>query len=109
MAKTDPLVYESNTDAAKPITLTIDGDQYDFTPHKIARTVLPMMESNNGDYRTEMARETWRWFFAGLPDDQAKRLRGKLDDEDDPLDYPLVSQIANDMIRRVSGRPTKRR
>lgn len=111
MAKTLEFTSRGQHD---PIPFTLDGDEYLFTPKKVARTVLPMMDpeaagGKQGDYRTRMSQASWEWFKGGLPPEQYKRIIDKLKDEDDPLDYPDVTDVTNRLITEVSGRPTRRR
>lgn len=108
------LEFTSKPRNTQPIPFTLDGDEYQFTPQKVASTVLPMMDPEavgglNGDYRQRMSQASWQWFKDGLPPDQYQRIIDKLKDPADPLDYPDVTAVTNALISEVSGRPTRRR
>lgn len=115
MAKTGPKPIEFTTPdrEREPIPFKLDGVAYDFAPAKIAATVLPMMDAEaagaNGDYRVRMSQATWDWLKEGLPADQYARIIARLQDPKDSLDYPDVAALANDLVRVVAARPTRRR
>lgn len=112
MAK--PLTFTTPTRDAEPIPFELDGEEYEFTPHKIAGMMLPVIDPEAAGVNGEGASQTvgqrqWDWFKRGLPEDQYARIVARLQDPKDDLDYKHVTDISNALMRKASGRPTKRR
>lgn len=111
---TKPLTFTTDKRDAKPIPFELDGEEYTFTPHKIAGMMLPVIDPEaagvNGDGAAQtVGQRQWDWFRKGLGDDQYGRIIARLKDPDDDLDYPDVTKMSNALMRAASGRPTKRR
>lgn len=90
---------------AKPITFTLDGDEYTFTPPKTAEMVLPIMETQ-GDQDVAALKAQFDWLGNGLPDDQHQRLVSRLKDPEDDLDFDQIENVLGWVTKQVAGRPT---
>lgn len=86
----------------EPIHFKLDGEEFDFTPHKSAGIVLALAD---GDYEQVM-RRTLDWLGDGLPEDQAKRILDRIRDDDDDFDIDDLQKIIGRLQEQISGRPT---
>lgn len=80
------------------------ADVYDFTPPKDTLGMLSVIDPTNYPDRTPLE-DNFGWLYAGLPDEQATRLRARLTDPEDPLDYQQFDSLFAQLIERVNGRP----
>jgi hypothetical protein len=94
-------------DGAKPITFTIDGDEFTAhppTPGQMALLVSAQAEGR--DITTSMAAIID--FIDGLLDDDGREMyRRRLLDRDDPFDFDTVNDIMEGLMEEWSARPTK--
>lgn len=91
---------------AKPITFTLDGDDYTFTPPKAA--VLAMM-AIAGDDSNPMGqlKAVFDWLGNKMPQAQQDRLLDRLRDPDDKLDLDyLTEEVFPGLVQEAYGRPT---
>lgn len=80
------------------VPFTLDGEEYVFTPHGTRREVLRMTTGTP-------SLEWLDWLLGGLPEDQGRRLLGRLyDQETDDLDLTDLSEVVGVLARRSLGR-----
>lgn len=96
------LAFTTSARTRKTITFTLDGDEYEFTPPPFTSLVLPALDGNE----LEVFRGMMDWLGGGLPDDQEKRLEGRLRDPEDNLDIEDMFEIFQGLVGKVAGRPT---
>lgn len=87
--------------AAEPIEFTLDGEVFVFTPPKRTALFLAADESSSEQLRVQL-----NWLSAGLPEDQAERIKSRLMDFDDPLEIGTVHQVIQALFEEAAGRPT---
>lgn len=92
------------SDRAKPITFTLDGDEYTFTPPKAA--VLAISAISGDDDPTEQIKGMFDWLGNGMAQDQQDRLLARLRDPDDDLDLEDLSNVFQGLVEAAYGRPT---
>ena len=89
-----------------PITFTIDDDEFEFDPPKLAGPVLALLDrDDDGDGRGAL-KANWDWLTEGLRSEDVERLRARLADPDDGLDIDTLAEVARWLAGQVSGRPT---
>lgn len=86
----------------EPISFTIDGEEFTFTPPKTAKVLLEYAETGN-----ELG-PLLDWLDEGLSKEQAKRIEERLLDSEDDFDSDQLGEIVSALFEQVSGRPTKR-
>lgn len=104
-AKAD-LSFEVAPRRKKPITFDLGGDahKYRFTPPKQAGMIMPMLTAEND---LEAARSAFEWLDRGLSEDDRARIKARLEDEDDDLDFDTIEEVVTKLVERLSGeRPT---
>ena len=89
-----------------PITFTIDDDEFEFDPPKLAGPVLALLDDSDDDSGRGALKATWDWLTDGLRSEDVERLRERLADPDDGLDIDTVAEVARWLAGKVSGRPT---
>jgi hypothetical protein len=100
------MTFETATKRAtgKPLTLELDGETFKFTPHK--RTAI-ILASWFGDTQDGLKAQV-EWLFAGMENGGKERLTARLNDLDDPFDWPDLLDFITATIQTVAGRPTGR-
>lgn len=88
----------------KPITFTIDGEEYNFHPPKQAVLILEVLDSDATE--VHQAKALFDWLGEGLGEQQADALIGRLRDPADDLDWPDLLAVAQWLQEQVTGRPT---
>jgi hypothetical protein len=96
------LEYNTAKKRREPISFTIDGHEYVFTPPKLAGAVLDTMD--NGDDGALLD-----WLGAGLSDEDEELIATRLRDPNDDLDIEDIGHIVQMLVEKVVGRPTKSR
>lgn len=86
----------------EPITFTLDGDEYTFTPVKTAGAVLGVVHDGEDELKA-----LFDWFDEGLSEEDSQRIENRLRDPDDDLDIPDVANVIRALLEKVSGRPTR--
>lgn len=108
----EPKQFTTREKTRDKITFHIDDDEFTFTPHKVAGVMLPFLEYGRDDTEAaglSMTQRIWDWLRDGLDDGQYLRIRERLEDPDDTLDFPDVARVTRWLIGEVTERPTERR
>lgn len=101
------LSYSVSKRNTKPIEFDIGGEEYHFTPPKTASMVLPVIEQDDVDEMSLMSlKQQYDWLEAGLPEEEAERLKARLLDPKDDLDTSDLDKISEWIMKQVNGRPT---
>lgn len=91
----------------------LDGEHYVFTAPKRAGLVMSVVTTvgvdGKGSTDSDSVRDLLNWVGDGLPEDQAARLLGRLQDPDDDFDLENMNEIARYLLGQSSNRPTRRR
>ena len=88
----------------QPITFTLDGREFSFTPPKSAVMVLPVLDKSAND--ADMVRATFDWLGAGLPEEDVQYLMDRLKDPEDDLDIDQIGEVIEALGEEIAGRPT---
>lgn len=86
---------------AEPIEFQLDGEMFMFTPPKRIAMFLAADEPTHEQVRVQL-----NWLSAGLPKDQAERIKSRLMDFDDPLEVTTLLEVVGALIEEATGRPT---
>lgn len=97
------LAFTTSTKQREMIPFTLDGEEYHFTPSKIAGIVLPVMDEGS---ELEVFKGMMDWIGRGLPDDEEARLEARLRDPDDDLDVTDLVEVFQGLVAAAAGRPT---
>jgi hypothetical protein len=97
------LAFTTSAKTRKVIPFTLDGEEYHFTPSKIAGIVLPVMADGS---ELEVFKGMFDWIGNGLPDEEEARLEERLKDPDDDLDVPDLVEVFQGLVAAMAGRPT---
>ena len=84
------------------IDFELDDDKYTFTPSSSAAIFIASLY----DDQKLSLKVQLDWLEAGLPEDQAARLRERLLDPHDDADMTEVMQIINYLLEEMTDRPT---
>ena len=94
----------------KPIEFTLDGEDYVFTPPKLARMTADLFGFGDDDEAQDgVAKAAMDWLSDGLPEEQRERIISRLRDPDDDFDVPDLTDIIKWLVSKVSGRPSTSR
>ena len=102
MTTTAELTIDIPRRSTDPIPLTLrnpDGETetMTFTPPKRATMMLPLVEG--ADYNTA----TYVWLLEGLSEEDGNRIRARLADPADQLDWDTIGAITNALAVKVAG------
>lgn len=86
---------------AKPVDFSIDGREMVFRNPGWAPIVLMNQQDTGGITRAYLD-----WFSAGLADEDAKWVLGRLLDAGDEFDLPDITKVVLGVVEEVTGRPT---
>lgn len=101
------LAYKTAKRKSGPIEFSIDGDDYVFTPPKTASMMLPVIEQDDTDDMGLMALKVqYDWIEAGLPEEQAERIKSRLKNPKDDFDSSDLENISKWIMKQINGRPT---
>lgn len=90
-------------DKPKPITFTLDGEEYTFTPPKSSTVALMAL----GDNPSDQLRALFDWIGNKMPEDQQERLLARFRDEDDDLEISFFTEkVFPQLVEEAYGRPT---
>lgn len=88
------------------IEFSIDDVVYHFTPRKSTAMQLAIWDAPDTDTMNgEFSKALVDWFSDGLPEEEALRIRARLEDPDDDFEGTDVGNIAQGLMAQVSGRP----
>lgn len=96
--------FTTKTRERNIIEFAIDDDTFHFTAPKLAATLMPMLEGEDG---LSMARGVLNWLGDGLPETERTRLIQRLTDPEDNFDLDDLEPIYEFLMAEASGRPTK--
>lgn len=99
-------VFTTAKRRAKPITFTLDGEDYEFTPPKRAAAVVDLVLSGQEANGLATTRVAFDWISAGLPEEQNDRLVERLKDPEDDFDIENLENLLEWLRKRSEGRPT---
>jgi hypothetical protein len=85
-----------------PVSFSLDGREFAFTPPKLAGAILDALSSDDQGTLLD-------WFAQGLSSDDEAFITARLRDPDDDLDVDDIGRIVQALVERVVGRPTKSR
>ena len=108
MPEDQPVIISTRRQAGeKPRTKTvvIDGEEFTFARQK-AYPLFKALEGAKGEI--EQFDRVEAWLFGALPDEQAERLRERLEDPEDDLDVPHLVEVFQSLVQGVASRPTTR-
>ena len=108
MPEDQPVIISTQRKAGdKPRTKTvvIDGEEFVFERQK-AYPLFKALETAKGEIKQFEKVEAW--LFGALPEDQAERLRKRLEDPEDDLDVPHLVEVFQGLVQGVADRPTTR-
>lgn len=90
-------------------TLELAGETYRFTIPKIAPVISAMIRMRDlppGRAEVEMAYAQAQWVRRGLGEQAWARVNERLEDDNDPLDWPHLSQAFQVATAQSGQRPT---
>lgn len=92
----------------KIIKFNIDDEEFRFAPQKVAKAIIPVFDAQTSGDMTqfEAMKSQYQWLMDGLDEPSKQRIRERLDDEDDGLDFDTVSSIGEWLMEQVTGNPT---
>lgn len=92
---------------AEPVTFMIDEDEYTAHPPKTSQLAYFMVtQARNRDVTDNVAGIVD--FLDGLLEDQdQKRLRERLLNRDDPLDFDIIEDVVEMLVEEWTERPTR--
>jgi hypothetical protein len=99
-------VFTTAKRRAKPITFTLDDEDYVFTPPKRAGAVVDLVLSGEGVDELAATRAAFDWLSRGLPEEQNDRIVERLKDPEDDFDIENLEDLLQWLRKRVEGRPT---
>lgn len=108
------MAFTTGTRNKKPITFTVDGTPFKFTPPKQADIFL---ETVSGGTIISLTKETFDWLQEGLdadyvvdegsePNPPSQYFINRLKDKTDDFDVPDLEAILGWLQKQVAGRPT---
>lgn len=85
----------------KKIKFKLDGEPYVFTAPKQAPAFLSVVEGRATDSGASI-----NWFWEGMGEEQAAKIRARLNDPEDDYDMPNLDTLMRWLAEQVGGRPT---
>lgn len=92
-------------DKNKPLTFTLDGDEYTFTPPKASTLAVAALSGDEEDTSGQI-RALFDWLGNGMPAVQKDRLIGRLKDAKDDFDINDLVEVFKGLVEEAYGRPT---
>lgn len=102
------LKIEDSDALAEEVWLGDDGP-FDFYPPKIGKlmkTFRRIGTSNESESGGLMLQAQWDWLERGFGEEDWEHIEARLDDDDDPLDFPHIQKLFEDLLAVAAGRPT---
>lgn len=99
-------VFTTARRRVKPITFTLDGEDYQFTPPKKAGPVIDLALSGEDPDEMMATRVAFDWLSRGLPEEQNARIIERLRDPEDDFDVDNLEELLSWLRKRIEGRPT---
>lgn len=84
----------------KPITFTLDGEEFTFNRPKDSMLVMSVWDGEDEGHAT------FKWLDKGLGEEQAEKIKNRLRDLDDDFDFDDLKDLIKKLLGEVSGRPT---
>lgn len=109
MASSDIQEFKVAKKRKLKIEFQISGDDhvYSFDPPKNASMMLPVLDAGEDSDGAEIVaiRSTFSWLMNGLGDEDAKVIRGRLEDPKDDFDVEDLTAVMQALQEQVAGRP----
>src|SRR4030065_30521 len=86
----------------EPVTFTLAGYEYAFTPPKKAGMVLSIIDGDENEVEA-----LFDWLGKGLSSDDEAKIEARLRHEDDDFDVDDLMNVVKGLLVRVCGRPTQ--
>lgn len=103
----DKQVGDSPFENSKPITFTIDDDEFTAYPPTESQVAYMLASQARGRDVTDSIAGVID-FFDGILDDRAQEVfRRRLLDRDDPFDFAMVREIIEGLMEEWTARPTR--
>jgi len=88
------------------ITFDLDGEEYHFSAPKTAKVTMAALKAGEDESKVGgVGLAIVDWLSEGLPDEEAERLKLRLENPDDDFDFPGMIAVANGLLAEVAGRP----
>lgn len=87
----------------KHVKFAIDDKRYDFKPPMKSGVLFAIIDDESDSLKAE-----WEWFLSGLKPDDAKEIRARLLDINDPFDEQfLFHDVIRPLMSAIAALPTR--